>query len=227
MTDLHTYALQTRDELAPEIAALTDEEMDVATCCGPWTVRHLVAHMTALGNQTMPNFMRAMVRARFDFDRAIEGDLQRFVSDTATMQRAFAATLERTKRAPGPKYVMLGEFTLHGEDIRRALGRRGAHAPERLEALASAYVKTGAPIDGKRRAKGLTFEASDGDWSVGSGPVVRGPGIDLVRAISGRTDGYATLSGAGLAELVEREPLAVLPDQTSGVSTKLTSPTDT
>ena len=112
--------------------------------------------------------------------------------------------MARTKPSPGPKDVMLGEYTVHGEDIRRALGRRGEHPAERLEPLAEMFAATKAPIDGRRRTEGLSFRATDGNWSIGEGPEVAGPGIDLVRAISGRVDAYATLEGPGLDTLKSR-----------------------
>jgi len=99
---------------------------------------------------------------------------------------------------------MLGEYTVHGEDIRRALGGRGEHPAERLQPLAEMYAATRAPIDGRRRAEGLSFRATDGNWSIGEGREVAGPGIDLVRAISGRVDAYDTLEGPGLETLTSR-----------------------
>jgi hypothetical protein len=44
----------------------------------------------------------------------------------------------------------------------------------------------------------------DTDWSAGSGPVVSGPAVSLVLAITGRTVALADLSGDGLAALRSR-----------------------
>ena len=178
--------------------------MAVMTCCDPWTVQHLVAHMTALGNQSFGNFALGMLKARGNFDTFVTRDLQKYMGSAEEMKDGFEATLARTKPTPGPKYVMLGEYTVHGEDIRRALGRTGEHPAERLEPLAEMYASTKAPIDGKRRTEGLSFRATDGNWTVGTGPEIAGPGIDLVRAISGRVDAYDTLEGPGVATLRAR-----------------------
>jgi uncharacterized protein (TIGR03083 family) len=204
MADVHAMAMQTRNELFDELQELTDDDLAVMTCCDPWTVKHLVAHMTALGNQSVPNFMLGMLRARGNFDRFVASDLQKYMKSTEEMKAGFKATLARAKPSPGPKYVMLGEYTVHGEDIRRVLGRRGEHPAERLQPLAEMYAATKAPIDGKRRAEGLSFRATDGNWSIGEGREVAGPGIDLVRAISGRVDAYDTLEGPGLETLKSR-----------------------
>lgn len=204
MADVHAMAMQARNELFDDLQELTDNDMAVMTCCDPWTVKHLVAHTTALGNQSAPNFMFGMLRARGNFDKFVHNDLQKYMKSTEEMKAGFKATLARTKPSPGPEYVMLGEYTVHGEDIRRALGRRGEHPAERMQPLAELYLATKPPIDGKRRAEGLSFRATDANWSIGEGPEIAGPGIDLVRAISGRVDAYDTLEGPGLATLKAR-----------------------
>jgi uncharacterized protein (TIGR03083 family) len=204
MADVNTMAMQTRDELFEVVQNLTDDDMAAMTCCDPWTVKHLVAHLTALGNQSFPNFALGMMKARGNFDTFVNNDLEKYMKSTDEMKAGYEATLARTKPSPGPKYVMLGEYTVHGEDIRRTLGRRGEHPAERLAPLAEMYAGTKAPIDGKRRTEGLTFRATDGDWSIGDGPEVNGPGVDLVRAISGRVDAYDTLDGPGLDTLKSR-----------------------
>ena len=204
MADVHAMAMQTRADLFDDLKELSDDDLAVMTCCDPWTVKHLVAHTTALGNQTVPNFMSGMLKARGNFDKFTSTDLQKYMKTTEEMKAGFEATLARTKPSPGPKYVMLGEYTMHGEDIRRALGRRGEHPAERLQPLAEMYAVTKAPIDGKRRTEGLSFRATDGNWSIGEGPEIAGPGIDVVRAISGRVDAYDTLEGPGLDTLKSR-----------------------
>lgn len=204
MTDVHQMAMSTRQELFDEIKQLTDDDMSTMTACDPWTVRHLVAHMTALGNQSFGNFARGMLKARGNFDRFVDADLQKFMKSTDEMVKGFEATLGRTKPSPGPKYVMLGEYTVHGEDIRRALGRRGDHSADRLEPLAHMYAKAGSPISGKERTKGLSFQATDGGWSFGEGAEIAGPGIDIVRSLTGRLDAFETLEGDGVSTLRAR-----------------------
>ena len=78
MADVHAMAMQTRSELFDELQELTDDDLAVMTCCDPWTVKHLVAHLTALGNQSAPNFMLGMLKARGNFDRFVDTDLQKY-----------------------------------------------------------------------------------------------------------------------------------------------------
>ena len=59
-------------------------------------------------------------------------------------------------------------------------------------------------IGAKKRIAGLRLEASDADWSTGDGPVVRGPALSLLLAMTGRRVALDDLSGDGLAALRDR-----------------------
>ncbi len=76
MADVQQMAIDTRAELFDDIKNLTDADMAVMTACDPWTVKHLVAHMTALGNQSFGNFATGMLKARGNFDTFVDSDLQ-------------------------------------------------------------------------------------------------------------------------------------------------------
>jgi len=81
---------------------------------------------------------------------------------------------------------------------------RGEHPVEHITQVGPRYVKTKAPLNGKKRAEGLSFRATDGDWRHGSGPEVTGPGIDLICAIVGRPYALDHLDGDGLPTLRSR-----------------------
>lgn len=205
MTEFAAMARAERSALYAELEGLTDEQWSVMTVCDPWTVRHLVAHMTALGNQTAPNFFKGFITSGFSFDKFVNKDLARFNhGSNADVLARFAATLNSTKSAPAPKYVALGEYMCHGEDIRRALGRSGTHPEAHLVALAGAYRKTGKPLDGKNRTAGLRLRATDAEWSAGEGPEVSGPAMDLILAMSGRGGALDHCTGDGVATMRSR-----------------------
>ena len=79
MADVHAMAMQARDELFDDVKELTDADVAVMTCCDPWTVKHLVAHTTALGNQSFPNFAVGMLKARGNFDKFVNTDMQKYM----------------------------------------------------------------------------------------------------------------------------------------------------
>jgi hypothetical protein len=93
---------------------------------------------------------------------------------------------------------------VHGEDIRRALGAKGDHPVEHLGTLAELYKKTGAPLRAKQRLVGLRLDATDVDWSTGSGPEVRGPCMSLILAMVGRKAALADCEGPGVETLASR-----------------------
>ena len=205
MGTINEMAAAERSELFEELKQLSEEQWSATTVCAPWRVRHLVAHLTALGNQTAPNFFKGLITSGFSFDKFVDRDLQKYlVLSNDDLLAAYGKTVANPRTPPGPKYVSLGELMMHGEDIRRALGRTGEHPAERIEALAPLYAKTGKPLGGKSRSKGLTLRATDANWTHGEGPEVAGPGLELIRAMTGRGDGLDQCTGDGLDTLRSR-----------------------
>jgi hypothetical protein len=60
------------------------------------------------------------------------------------------------------------------------------------------YAGSNMLIGGKRRIAGVTLEATDANWSHGSGPVVQGPAMALLMVTAGRRAAVDDLSGPGL-----------------------------
>ncbi len=205
MTDYAAMADVERKALLGELQGLTEAQWATMTVCDPWTVRHLVAHMTALGNQTVPNFVKGLIGAGFNFDKFTAKDLVRFnQGSNADVLAGFEKSLSITKAPPGPKYVPLGEYICHGEDIRRAIASNAPHPQAHLVALAAAYQKTGQPLGGKKRSAGLKLRATDVEWSSGEGPEVAGPAIDVIMAMSGRGKALDNCTGDGVATMRAR-----------------------
>ena len=203
--DLVAMANVERAALLADLEGLTDGQWATLTVCDPWTVRHLVAHMTAVGHQTASNFVRGFLTSGFSFDKFVAKDLVRFdQGSNADVLAGFAKTVGSPKGPPGPKYVLLGEIMCHGEDIRRAIGQPGTHPEAHIVALADAYRKTGAPLGGKKRSAGLRLRATDAEWTAGDGPEVAGPGMDLILAISGRRGALDSCTGDGVAAMRSR-----------------------
>ena len=199
MTDIPTMAAAERQAIHDDVADLTDEQWATMTVCAPWTVRTLICHLTALGNQTAPNFFKGMAKNRFDFNKFIAGDLVKYdQGSNADVLAGYAKTLPSTRTPPGPKYVALGEYTCHGEDILRALGESRQRPEEQIVTLAELYKSVGKPFDTKKRLKGLKLTATDVDWTTGDGPEITGPGLDLILGMTGRLGALDTCSGEGL-----------------------------
>ena len=87
--------------------------------------------------------------------------------------------------------------------MRRPLGMPRVIPPDRLIALLDVAPAYGG-FRSKQRARGLRLEATDVDWSFGSGPEVHGPAEALLMALSGRPVALAELAGDGVPTLTAR-----------------------
>jgi uncharacterized protein (TIGR03083 family) len=195
-----------RAALADDLAALTDEQWATPSLCGNWTVREVLGHMTATARMTPAKFFAAFAGSGFRFGAMQEKDIARETAGTPADGLAqFRSLTTASTHPPGPIDAMLGETIIHGADIRRPLGIARDYPAAAVTRVAEFCMSSNLLLGGKKRSAGLTLRATDTDWSAGSGPVVSGPALSLVLAITGRPAGLAELSGDGLATLRARD----------------------
>ncbi len=189
-----------RRALADLLETLTPEQWAIPSLCAGWTVRHVAAHLMVGPTGSIAGFVRAMVRGRGSFARA--------------------NTLLANGRATLPRETLVG-------DLRRHAGNRFTppgldwHAPltdllvHRLDITVPLGIDHGRPLDPwadaldllvSRRSSpgfipkglpGLTYVATDLQWSRGTGPTVEGPIEALALAITRRPVRLDQLSGPG------------------------------
>jgi uncharacterized protein (TIGR03083 family) len=194
-----------REALVADLAPLTDQQWATPSLAADWTVRDVLAHMTATAKMTPGRFIGKLIGSGFRFHALSAKDVAAERGDSGrAVLAAFTAQLTATTHPPGPIEAMIGEVVVHGEDIRRALGISHRYSDEALTGSADFYRKSNLLIGAKRRAEGLTLRASDVDWSAGDGPDVTGPLASIILAITGRRAGLADLSGPGLPTLTQR-----------------------
>jgi uncharacterized protein (TIGR03083 family) len=191
-----------RKALADDVRGLSDEQWATPSLCGKWTVRDVLAHMTATAKIAGPAFFPKLLASGFSLAKLQDKDIavERGTSPADTLER-FEAVETSTKHPPGPVDTWLGEVIVHSEDIRRPLGITHDYPAAALTRVADFYAGSNLLIGAKRRIAGLTLRATDADWSHGTGPEVTGRLADLVVAMTGRS---ADLSGDGAAELRSR-----------------------
>jgi uncharacterized protein (TIGR03083 family) len=184
-------------------STLSDADWKRASACAGWSVRDVLAHITA-GAQTTPlNFAPGMAVSGFSFARLGARQIKATAAASPAELMAVLRTRVDARTLPGNAY--LTEVLVHGEDMRWGVGTGpGEHAPEILVAAAEAVKKTGGPVHGKRRAEGLKLVATDVDWTSGEGPEVSGPLILLIMAMCGRSFALEQLTGAGTDRLASR-----------------------
>jgi uncharacterized protein (TIGR03083 family) len=194
-----------RKALAADLDGLAANEWDTASLCEGWTVRDVVAHMTAATKLNGPKFFGRLVGSGFSFERVQNKGIaaERGSSPADTLAR-FKAQIDSTGRPPGPVETMLGETIVHPEDIRRPLGIRHTYPTDTVVQVADFFKGSNLIIGTKKRIAGLTLRATDADWNHGDGPAVEGPILDLLLAMTGRTAALDSLSGEGVSTLRSR-----------------------
>ena len=195
-----------RHALAEDLEGLTDEQWATPSLCPGWTVRDVLAHMTSTAHMSTGRFIAGFTGTGFRFhDMSNKHIRQEEEVGTAQMLAKFASLADSNGRPPGPVDTMLGEVLVHSEDIRRPLGIAHEYPKDAAVRAVEFFRGSNLLIGGKRRAEGLTWRATDIDWSAGEGPEVAGPAMSLALAVTGRRQAFDDLTGEGLAVLRNRQ----------------------
>ncbi|MGW7277285.1 maleylpyruvate isomerase family mycothiol-dependent enzyme [Streptomyces sp. NPDC054844] len=191
-----------RAALAADLGEMTDERWETPSLCAGLTVREVLAHLTAGASLNTVRWMAGVIRCRFDFDKQVAMRLAEQLGTTPaeTLER-FRRVVPSTTKPPLPGMAMLGETVVHGEDIRRPLGIRRDHPVDVVTRVAEYYRGSDLVVLAKGRVAGLRLVADDGPFTTGSGPLVSGPTLSLVMAMTGRATYCDELDGDG-AELL-------------------------
>jgi uncharacterized protein (TIGR03083 family) len=194
-----------RKALASDLTGMPAERWSTQSLCSGWTVRDVLAHMTATAKVTPASFFPKLIGSGFSFERLQAKNIAREegASPEETLT-GFEGVLNSTKRPPGPPESMLGETIIHSEDIRRALGIPHSYPVDATVQVADFYKRSNLILHSKNRITGVKLRATDTDWSYGNGPEVTGPVIALLLAMTGRKAALDELSGEGVATLRSR-----------------------
>jgi uncharacterized protein (TIGR03083 family) len=174
--------------------------------CDGLSVEEVVAHLTAGASSGPIRWLTGLARCRFDVDRMVDMRLREQLGSSPDETLACFRSVVASRTAPTSKHVdgWLGEVVVHGEDVRRPLGIRHAYSTDALDRVARFYAARDFTVPSKRRTAGLRLEASDGPFTVGEGPLVRGRTVDLVLAMAGRSVALEHLEGPGLRTFAAR-----------------------
>jgi uncharacterized protein (TIGR03083 family) len=194
-----------REALIEDLANLSAEQWKTPSLCADWNVHEVLAHQLSAAKMTPPKFIGKFAAARFNFNKFAANQVAaESAGGPAATLEAFRAARSRSSAPPGPKDTWLGEAFVHGEDIRRPLGIKREYPLPWVTRAIEFYSKSNAIIGGRDRVAGLTLQATDIDWTVGSGPIVEGPAMALLLAASGRKSALDELTGPGVDTLRAR-----------------------
>jgi uncharacterized protein (TIGR03083 family) len=187
MTDPHTWTAPTYEGLADLLSATTVDTWDVPSLCEKWLVRHVIAHVTMPARLTPAQFGAEMAAAHGDFtvlsDTVAARDAQLPIIDLLDQLRS--PRLHAWQPPGGGAAGALSHAVIHSLDVTIALGV-SAVAP--AEGVATVLEQLTA-ANGSWFGVDLTdvrLEATDTDWSWGSGRFVRADSGALVALLSGR-----------------------------------------
>ncbi len=194
--DIWPVIHEERKALASDLGSLEEAKWSTPSLCTEWTVRDVLAHMTATAKMSAPGFFVKLAGSGFKFGKVQSGGIaaEQGSSPADTLAR-FDAIVTSTGHPPGPSATMLGEVIVHSEDIRRALGMKHAYPTEAVVQAAD-FFKGSNLIIGTKTQDHRAEAQRDGHGLVdGRRPRGRGPdsgpahGDDRPEGRSERTQG--------------------------------------
>lgn len=207
-TQLQPVVADTFLTLAGLLEGTSERQWDTPSLCAGWRVREVVAHMTMAARYSEQEFMAGLQQCGFDFTR--------FSNEVAARDAGLpAAELVANLRSdvmghwapPGGGYHgALSHVVIHGLDVSVPLGAPRCCTDEAIRVVlddltqGDVHAHFGISIDG------CVLEATDLDWSYGSGAALRGPAADLVLALTGRPVPGGRLDGESLAAMPAGAP---------------------
>jgi uncharacterized protein (TIGR03083 family) len=188
MTDPQTWVAPTCDGLAGMLAAAPPATWDAPSLCEGWQVRHVVAHLTMPARLTPEQFGAELAAAGGDFGRLSDTvaarDATQPVADHLAALRS--PVLHGWQPPGGGAAGALSHAVIHSLDVTVALDRPAVAPRDAVIAVLDQLVGANGAIFGLDLT-GVRLEATDTDWSWGSGQVVRADSDRLVALLGGRT----------------------------------------
>ncbi|GLZ44570.1 hypothetical protein Acsp06_07550 [Actinomycetospora sp. NBRC 106375] len=203
--DLWAATHAERAALADDLAGLTAAQWASPSLCADWTVEDVVAHLTAAASIGRWRWIASMLGARFDpaVHNARRLAEHRGATPAETLAR-FRAVVTSSVGPTGHTAAWLGEVVVHGADIRRSLGLRRTAPVEITTPVLTFFTSRDFTVAGRTLSRGLRLRATDGPFTTGDGPEVRGSTLALVMALAGRAAYLDDLEGPGVETLRER-----------------------
>lgn len=170
-TELLTLIARERLSLATFLKTLTDAEWASPSMCPGWSVHEVVAHLTLSTRESPWQFMRSMLKARGDMDKAfLESARHRgrqFSSAELVAQIRDDASSKKHLLGSTPEDRLI-DVQVHAQDIARAIGRAYAFSNDGAIPLLDRVWKSSF-YGGKRRFPDTRLVATDVAWSAGEG----------------------------------------------------------
>jgi uncharacterized protein (TIGR03083 family) len=196
-----------REALGEYLAQLTPEDWNKPSLCAGWTVKDVAAHMLVIPTMSKGQVFGAFLRSGFNLDKMNAKLVEQQTAQMSTAEIAAKTRSSATSQGMPPGLKLPGvfnELAIHSADISEAVGKP-FDLPTADYVACLEHLKAVQPVFGARdRIAGLQLQATDSEWSTGSGPNVSGPSKQLLLAMAGRRSALDNLTGEGLATLRSR-----------------------
>ncbi len=183
------YIDEQRVDLADFLDTLTPEQWETPSLCRGWTVRQVAAHITH-STTNWGKLTLELLRSGMRFNALtlrMARDDQRKPEEISAAMRAMVGV---RRHPPGTAVAdPLMDVLVHGQDIAMPLGvERTMPIPAAVVAAERVWTM-GFPFNARKRFPNVTFTATDADFSVGDGEVMRRPIQGILMTLSGRRAG--------------------------------------
>lgn len=201
-------AATVRRNYADMVDAAGEDRWNDATMCGDWTVAQVTGHLASFVDVGFPKFFMNIAKHKFDYDAAADTLAQQHGQQPRAELLASLRDKGGKKSAIPvfPEEMTVLDVVVHTQDVRRALGLDGeldpAHARMALEFITT--HRLAKQLADTSQWDGLSLEATDVEWTHGTGPAVRGTAEAILMALTGRPT-HDELDGEGVATLRERQ----------------------
>jgi uncharacterized protein (TIGR03083 family) len=186
--------------LADLLAAASGAQWDTPSLCEGWRVREVVAHLTMAARYSEEQFMTELRRCDFDFTRLsneVAGRDARLPEDELVASLR-SDVMQRWTPPGGGYHGALNHVVIHGLDMTVPLGVPRRSPDETIRVVLDDLAQGGGHAHFDIVINRRRLEASDLDWSHGSGALLRGAAGDLALAMCGRTLPAGRLEGEPL-----------------------------
>lgn len=170
------------------LETLAPDQWDAPTLCAGWRVREVLAHTTMPFRTSRRRMMAELFKARGDFNRMADRCARQDAAELSAEQllASLRDNVEHRWAPPGGGvHGALSHEVIHGLDITVGAGLDRTPPPERVAMVLTGFRPKNIAFFGADLA-GVALQATDIDWSYGTGTPVRGRAHDLLLVLCGR-----------------------------------------
>ena len=190
--------------IAHQLESLDPHEWDALSLCEGWRVRDVAGHLALVPTITTRDMMSVAPRAGFNPNRvntilAIRNGSR--PPDQIVQEIRDHANDRHTAKVLDVRNTLF-DAIVHSQDIALPLGREFSVPAELARDALDRVWGMGWPFNARRRLAGHALTANDVEWSVGTGPEIRGSALTLLLLLTGRTStALPSLTGSGVEDL--------------------------